>query len=275
MGPPRQVDTLFVNGRAGRRRRGPPDRRPRRDRPPGRRDRAGAGVSTTRTGRELKRGRIGESVLRADGVPEGAGALRVRLRPVGRRDALGRDAAQPAPERARAGHRDRRGARGARRPRGADPRGRPGPAGLRHGDRRPAGAGHRRGALPGRAGGDRRRRPPRDGAPGGDPDRGRLRAARGAHRPPTPRSPTGARPLHPGGNLLRSVPIRHGDPDAEAEVVVRGDYEVGMQDQAFLGPGVGARDPGRGRRHRPLHRHPVAPRRPGPGGRQPRAARSS
>ena len=46
----------------------------------------------------------------------------------------------------------------------------------------------------------------------------------------------GARPLHPGGNLLRSVPIRHGDPDAGAEVVVRGDYEVGMQDQAFLGP---------------------------------------
>ncbi|HTI34009.1 MAG TPA: hypothetical protein VL422_10065, partial [Miltoncostaea sp.] len=46
----------------------------------------------------------------------------------------------------------------------------------------------------------------------------------------------GARALHPGGNLLRAVPIRHGDPDATADVVVRGAYEVGMQDQAVLGP---------------------------------------
>jgi len=43
-------------------------------------------------------------------------------------------------------------------------------------------------------------------------------------------------PLHPGGNLLRHVPIRHGRDDAPAEVVVRGRYEMGMQDQAFLGP---------------------------------------
>jgi xanthine dehydrogenase D subunit len=46
-------------------------------------------------------------------------------------------------------------------------------------------------------------------------------------------------PLHPSGNLLRHVPIRHGDPDAEGEVVVTGQYEVGMQDQAFLGPESG------------------------------------
>jgi CO/xanthine dehydrogenase Mo-binding subunit len=46
----------------------------------------------------------------------------------------------------------------------------------------------------------------------------------------------GAPPLHPGGNLLRHVKVRHGDPDATAEVVVRADYEVGMQYQAFLGP---------------------------------------
>ena len=45
--------------------------------------------------------------------------------------------------------------------------------------------------------------------------------------------------LHPSGNLLRHVPIRHGDPDAEGEVVVTGEYEVGMQDQAFLGPESG------------------------------------
>ena len=46
--------------------------------------------------------------------------------------------------------------------------------------------------------------------------------------------------LHPGGNLLRHVPIRHGDAELEeADVVVRGTYEVGMQDQAFLGPESG------------------------------------
>ncbi|GAA3224503.1 molybdopterin cofactor-binding domain-containing protein [Actinocorallia longicatena] len=40
-------------------------------------------------------------------------------------------------------------------------------------------------------------------------------------------------------NLLRAVPIRKGDPDAAADVVVSGVYEVGMQDQAFLGPESG------------------------------------
>ncbi|GAB2965964.1 molybdopterin cofactor-binding domain-containing protein [Saccharothrix stipae] len=46
-------------------------------------------------------------------------------------------------------------------------------------------------------------------------------------------------PLHPGGNLVRHVPVRRGDQHAAAEVVVTGRYEVGMQDQAFLGPESG------------------------------------
>jgi xanthine dehydrogenase D subunit len=45
--------------------------------------------------------------------------------------------------------------------------------------------------------------------------------------------------LHPSGNVVRHVRIRRGDPHARAEVVVRGDYEVGMQDQAALGPESG------------------------------------
>ncbi|MFI6027204.1 xanthine dehydrogenase subunit D [Amycolatopsis magusensis] len=45
--------------------------------------------------------------------------------------------------------------------------------------------------------------------------------------------------LHPGGNLVRYQRIVRGDPDAEAEVVVSGVYEIGMQDQAFLGPESG------------------------------------
>ncbi len=37
------------------------------------------------------------------------------------------------------------------------------------------------------------------------------------------------------GNLVRHVPVRRGDPAAVADVVVTGRYEIGMQDQAFLG----------------------------------------
>ena len=48
--------------------------------------------------------------------------------------------------------------------------------------------------------------------------------------------------LHEDGNVLRHIRVLHGDPDAaraRAEVVVEGDYELGMQDQAFLGPESG------------------------------------
>jgi xanthine dehydrogenase D subunit len=45
--------------------------------------------------------------------------------------------------------------------------------------------------------------------------------------------------LHPGGNITRRVKIRHGDQSAKAEVVVSGEYEIGMQDQAPLGPESG------------------------------------
>jgi xanthine dehydrogenase D subunit len=46
--------------------------------------------------------------------------------------------------------------------------------------------------------------------------------------------------LHLSGNVLRHVRIKHGDPEAvTADVVVEGEYEIGMQDQAFLGPESG------------------------------------
>jgi CO/xanthine dehydrogenase Mo-binding subunit len=35
-------------------------------------------------------------------------------------------------------------------------------------------------------------------------------------------------------NVVRTIVIRHGDPDAQAEVSVSGVYELGIQDQAFL-----------------------------------------
>jgi CO/xanthine dehydrogenase Mo-binding subunit len=40
-------------------------------------------------------------------------------------------------------------------------------------------------------------------------------------------------------NVVRSMLIRHGDPDARADVSVEGVYELGIQDQAFLGPESG------------------------------------
>ncbi|MEM9606686.1 MAG: xanthine dehydrogenase subunit D [Actinomycetota bacterium] len=46
-----------------------------------------------------------------------------------------------------------------------------------------------------------------------------------------------AEPIHPDGNVFRHLVIRHGDPDAvDGDVVVDGEYEIGMQDQAFMGP---------------------------------------
>src|SRR5215469_2221726 len=49
--------------------------------------------------------------------------------------------------------------------------------------------------------------------------------------------------VHPSGNLVRHLKIRKGfevgDPATRADVVVTGRYEIGMQDQAFLGPEAG------------------------------------
>lgn len=41
--------------------------------------------------------------------------------------------------------------------------------------------------------------------------------------------------LHPNGNVLRHQRILHGDPSVTGDVVVEGTYDIGMQDQAFLG----------------------------------------
>jgi xanthine dehydrogenase D subunit len=45
--------------------------------------------------------------------------------------------------------------------------------------------------------------------------------------------------VHRPGNLVRHLPLRRGNPAARAPVVVSLDFEVGMQDQAFLGPESG------------------------------------
>ena len=50
-----------------------------------------------------------------------------------------------------------------------------------------------------------------------------------------------APPIHPDGNVIRRVTIapRRRRGQADGDVVVEGTYEVGMQDQAFLGPESG------------------------------------
>jgi CO/xanthine dehydrogenase Mo-binding subunit len=53
----------------------------------------------------------------------------------------------------------------------------------------------------------------------------------------------GAPRLHPHGNELRTVRIVHGDPATTGPVVIQGSYEIGMQDQAFLGPEAGLARP--------------------------------
>src|SRR5438034_948808 len=55
----------------------------------------------------------------------------------------------------------------------------------------------------------------------------------------------GAASLHSKGNVIEDVLVAHGDPDARADVVVEGEYELAMQDQAALGPEAGLAIPRR------------------------------
>jgi xanthine dehydrogenase D subunit len=50
---------------------------------------------------------------------------------------------------------------------------------------------------------------------------------------------TGTPSIHPDGNVIRHIRVEHGDLAATGDLVVEGVYEVGMQDQAFLGPESG------------------------------------
>ncbi|MFM8248715.1 MAG: molybdopterin cofactor-binding domain-containing protein, partial [Acidimicrobiaceae bacterium] len=42
-------------------------------------------------------------------------------------------------------------------------------------------------------------------------------------------------PIHPDGNVIRRQQIITGDQNLQGEIIVEGTYEIGMQDQAFLG----------------------------------------
>jgi len=49
----------------------------------------------------------------------------------------------------------------------------------------------------------------------------------------------GAEPVHDKGNVIDAVHLVHGDPSIRADIEVIGEYELGMQDQAALGPEAG------------------------------------
>ena len=182
---------------------------------------------------------VGESVRRPDGIPKVKGEFAYSSDMWAEDMLWGATLRSPAPAGAHPLDRDRRRAGGPGRARRPDPRRRARPQDVRARAPRPARAGVLGGPLPGRAGGDRRRRPPGDRAPRRRPDRGRLRGARAAGRPRVRALDPTRPPLHPAGNLLRHVHIAHGEEPGEADVVVSGEYEVGMQDQAFLGPESG------------------------------------
>ncbi|WP_255953042.1 xanthine dehydrogenase family protein molybdopterin-binding subunit [Streptomyces odontomachi] len=48
-----------------------------------------------------------------------------------------------------------------------------------------------------------------------------------------------AEPLHPDGNLIRHIPLQHGDAEAAGEIVVEGLYRIGRQDPAPIGAEAG------------------------------------
>ena len=52
-----------------------------------------------------------------------------------------------------------------------------------------------------------------------------------------------APPLHPDGNVFRDLVINRGHALKRGPIVVEGTYEIGMQDQAFMGPEAGLATP--------------------------------
>ena len=233
LGPRPLPETVIVDGRvvvsgrrAAHRRRG--DDRPRA--------RGGGFAMSTIT--EVRDG-VGASVRRPDGIPKVKGEFAYSSDMWADDMLWGATLRSPHPRARIKSISLGRGAGRAGRVRGADPRGRARPQDVRARAPRPAGARVQRGPLPGRAGGDRRRRPSGDRAPRGRPDRGLLRGC-------SSRSSTRSTRFHPiprrctrAATCCATSRSRTAPEPGEADVVVTGEYEVGMQDQAFLGPESG------------------------------------
>ena len=196
------------------------------------RDRAGR--------REPIDGGVGESVLRPDGTLKVQGQFAYSSDLQAERMLWGATVRSPHPHARIRSIEIAPGARDARRRRRADARGRARAQDLRARASRPARARVGRGALPGRGGRDRRGRPPRDRAPGrGRASRSSTRCCRSSTTPswrccPTRRSCTRAATCCATCRSATATPSC-----ARPTWSCEGEYEVGMQDQAFLGPESG------------------------------------
>ena len=253
----------------------------------GRTWRATVGAPTLRAPRKLEVGRIGESRPARRRRPEGQGRVRVLERPRRARDALGPHRPQPA--RARAHHARSTSPRRSRMP-GVHAvlthEDVPGEKTLRARVPRPARARDRPRPLLRRAGRARRRRASRAGAPRRRAGPRRVRAARagGRHgardsrRPssiPTADAAATATATTTAPNVVRHIVIRHGDPDAEGDVVGQRRLRDRHPGPGVPRPRVRARGARRRGRDRHLRRDAVASRRPGADRAVPRRCRSS
>ena len=179
------------------------------------------------------RARIGDSPRRPDGDPEGPGRVRLLLRPRTPTACCGAAPCARPTRHARIRSIDVGPALAMPACRAvltADDV--PGAAtyGLDH--RRPAGVRRRRRPLRGRADRRGRRRPPRDGPPGRSRPSSSTTSVLDA-----PGRPRGRRrrrqPIHPDGNVVRHLVIRHGDPAADGRRGRRGHLRG-----RHAGPGV-------------------------------------
>ncbi len=184
-------------------------------------------------------GRIGDSPLRPDGTLKVTGEFAYASDLWHDEMVLGRDAAQPAPARPHPRHRHHRRADRARASGRCSPP-TTSPGRTPSGSSTPTSRCSPRSSCATRASRSRWSPPTTRRPPAGRPS-GSGSTTRCCPPSPTPRRAMDpdAPAVHRPGNLVRHLRLRRGEADPTAPVVVSLDFEVGMQDQAFLGPESG------------------------------------
>ena len=207
-------------------------------------------TTTPKTTQKLRLGRVGEATQRHDGIPKVTGefAYSSDLEAAGM--LWGQTVRSPHAHAQDRRARHLRGRPHARRPRGAHPRRRAGREDLRARVLRPAGARERPRPLLRRAGRARRGRGAGAGAPGRRRRQGRVPAAR-AGRSTWSERPSRSRSTRTGRRWRTAIATTRArtssgtsssataTPTPPGDVTVTGVYDVGIQDQAFLGPESG------------------------------------
>ena len=231
-------------------------------------------VDDTRAPTRTSAGGIGERAIRPDGGAQGARRVRVRRRPLGRGHAVGPDAALaapvgPHPLASTSGPRSRSPACTRCSPPTTCPVATATASSTATSRCSPATSSATRASRSPPS-------PPTIPRPRGGRARRSSSTTRCSTRSSTPTLALDAPPLHPDGNVFRDLvhPPRRSR-RAAGPVVVEGTYEIGMQDQAFMGPEAGLAIPADDGGVDLDRVDPVAAQRPRPGGRVPRPARPS